>query len=389
MTVNRDPVVVIGAGPYGLSVAAHLNARNVPTLVFGKTMAFWEAMPKEMFLKSVWSAATLEDPARRHTLTRYAEATGTTKQDPIPLPYFLAYGKWFQQKTVPSVDPTFVRRLSSQDKRFLLEMEDGRDIRASRVVMAVGIGPFPYMPEVFRNVPRELASHTTHNWKFERFRDKRVAVVGHGQSALEWAAMLHEAGAQVEVLARDNVIWIDRRLYRYTGPAKHIFYPSSDVGPPGLNWLISFPQIFRYLPEETRAVVDQRAIRPAGSTWLRERVEFKIATTENVSVTAATPQGDELRLDLSDGSTRTVDHVICGTGYKPDVATIDFLDPALRAQIVNHDGLPDLTPGFESSVPGLHFVGALANFNFGPICRFVAGAKASAPHVARTAARVA
>jgi hypothetical protein len=387
--VDRDPVAVIGAGPYGLSVAAHLKARNVPTLIFGKTMEFWQGMPPQMYLKSVWSAATLRDGKGDHTLSHFAEATGSTKQDPIPLPYFLNYGKWYQEQVVPDVDPCYVERLAQDGPRFRLEMADGRTVMASRVVLAVGIGPFPYVPETFRNLPDELVSHTMRYADLAPFKGKSVAVVGHGQSALEWAAMLYEVGAQVEVLARDTVIWIDRKLYRYTGPAKHIFYPSSDVGPPGLNWLIAFPQIFRRLSDETRYTVDQRAIRPAGATWLRHRVDGVIQITESTAVTKATPSGDRLTLALSDGTSRTVDHVFCGTGFKPDVSQIGFLDEALVQRIQAADGLPILTRSFESSVPNLHFVGALANFNFGPICRFVAGAKVSAPHIAARAARVA
>ncbi len=387
--MDRDPVAVIGAGPYGLTVAAHLKARNVPTVVFGKAMEFWQGMPNAMFLKSVWSAATLRDGFGGHTLSDFAEATGTTKQDPIPLPYFLAYGKWYQEQLVPDIDPTFVKHLVRDGGRFRLEMADGRTVMASRVVLAVGIGPFSYLPQVFEGVPDEFVSHTSRFADLSRFKGKTVAVVGHGQSALEWAAMLHEVGAEVEVLARADVIWIDRKLYRYTGPAKHIFYPSSDVGPPGLNWLISYPQVFRLLPNETRFTVDQRAIRPAGATWLRTRVDGVISITENVEVNRATPSGDRLRLELSDGTDRLVDHVFCGTGYRPDVTQIDFVDDALQAQIQANDGLPVLSRSFESSVPGLHFVGALANFNFGPICRFVAGAKVSAPAIASHAARVA
>jgi hypothetical protein len=201
--------------------------------------------------------------------------------------------------------------------------------------------------------------------------------------------MLHEAGAEVEVIARDTVIWIDRKLYRYTGPAKHIFYPSSDVGPPGLNWLIAYPQIFRRLSDETRATVDQRAIRPAGATWLRQRVDGIIPITEHTAVTKARTSGERLTIELSDGTARTVDHVFCGTGFKPTVNQIGFLDAGLAERIQATGGLPILSRTFESSVPNLHFVGALANFNFGPICRFVAGAKVSAPSIAAYAARAA
>lgn len=388
---HNDTTVVIGAGPYGLSVAAHLRAKNIPTHVFGKTMDFWQKMPADMYLKSFWSAASLSDPGGKYTLDKYAASIGSHEQRPIPLPFFLEYCRWFQEHAVPDIDPTYVQSLTHDGEQFKVELADGRSVDASHVVVATGIAPFANIPEFACNLPPWLASHTQEHTDLTKFKGRNVAVVGRGQSALEYAALLHEAGAIVEVIARGPIIWINRKLYDNTGPARHIFYPPSDVGPPGLNWVIAYPQVFSRLPDKMRDSIDKRAVRPAGAQWLRPRVEGKVRLTPETSIVKATPQGEGLYCELSDGTTREIDYIFLGTGYQADIETLKFIDPALRQKVVTQDGSPVQTSSFESSVPHLYFVGALSGFTFGPICRFVAGSGAAAhqiaQHVARTTTR--
>ncbi len=384
---SNDTTVVIGAGPYGLSAAAHLKGRGIPTLVFGKTMEFWQNMPARMYLKSVWTASTFSDPGGHYSLNQYTTSIGSPKKEPIPLPYFLDYGQWFQQHAVPDVDPTYVRLLARDGQGFHLELADGRTVKAHRVVVATGVSTFTYVPDFARDLPETLASHTQLHKDFAQFKGRNVVVIGRGQSGLETAALLHEVGANVELIVRGQIIWIDRRLYRSTGPARHIFYPASDVGPPGINLLTARPLFYRHLPEGTRDKFSRRSIRPAGADWLRERVEGKIKTTPDTHITSAKPQQNGLRLELSDGTTREVDYLFLGTGYRPDLHKLSFIDPALQQEVRNENGFPVLNTWFESSVPRLHFIGALGNYTFGPICRFVAGSAAAARQVARGATR--
>ncbi|MFI5273482.1 MAG: FAD-dependent oxidoreductase [Ktedonobacterales bacterium] len=387
--MNDDPVAVIGAGPYGLSVAAYLQQHGIPARIFGKTMQFWSNMPDGMHLKSVWSASSLSDHAQRYTLDAYTASLGAPKREPITLPYFVAYGKWFAERAGFDVDPTFIRTLARDgDGRFHLELDDGRSLAARKVVVATGIDSFASVPKFARHLPPELASHTKTHKDFERFRGKRVAVLGRGQSAVQTAAFLHETGAEdVELLARGPVIWINRKLYNKTGPAKHIFYPSSDVGPPGLNWLIHYPLLYRRLSDDARFRVDQRATRPSGAPWLKHRVVDLVRETSGVEIEHATPRGEQLELGLSDGSTRTVDHLFLATGFRPHLDSLGFLDADLRADLLDHDGFPLLNPWFEASVPDLYFCGAIASYNFGPLCRFVAGARVSARQILRHSER--
>ena len=386
--MERDQVIVIGAGPYGLAISAYLKARGVPTLTLGKPMEFWQKMPGGMNLKSVWSASSIADPDRRFTLDHYTRAnTAFTKCEPIPLPDFVKYGQWYQRHLLPDVDRTYARWLTLDGGGFRVELEDGRATWAAHVVVAVGIESFAYMPSFTRGLPPELVSHTQDYQDFDAFAGRSVAVLGRGQSAVQTAAFLHEAGAETELIARGPVVWINRKLYDKTGPAKHIFYPASDVCPPGYNWLIHYPSLFRRLPDATRAKVEERAIRPSGAKWLRERVEHVVTETAGAEVLAARARGGRLKLQLSDGTTRMVDHLFAGTGYAPSLDRFAFLDPALRSEVVDHRGYPILSPAFESSVPGLYFAGAIASYNFGPLCRFVAGSQVAAQQISHQVAR--
>ncbi len=379
--MRTEPVVVVGAGPYGLAIAAHLHSQGIPVRVFGKPMAFWDNMPPGMHLKSVWSASSIADPEQRYTLSRYTESLGATQTEPVPLPYFADYGRWFQRQAVPDVEHSLVTGLERDGAGFRVELDDGRDVLAQRVIVATGIESFAHMPAFAEGLPKELVSHSQAHKDFTPFKGKTVAVLGRGQSAVQTAAFLHEAGADAEVIARGPIIWINRKLYRLPQPARGLVYPWSDVGPVGLNWVCHFPQFFRMLPEETRARIDQRAVRPAGAPWLKHRVVGLVRETSGVEIRAAVPVGDRLQIELSDGTSRLVDHLIAGTGYRPHIDRFGFIAPELRAAVQTVDGFPVLNGGFESSVANLYFVGAIASYNFGPLCRFVAGTRVTASQI--------
>ncbi|HEY0756469.1 MAG TPA: FAD-dependent oxidoreductase [Ktedonobacteraceae bacterium] len=378
--------VVIGAGPYGLAVSAYLREAGIPTLTFGKPMEFWRNMPAGLCLKSVWSASHLADPARKFSLENYLAAKDLPKPEPIPLDFFLNYGQWFQEQAVPEVDPTYVQMLTHDGQSFHLSLADGREISAARVIVATGIGNFTRLPDYARDLPPTIAAHTQKYGDLSSFQGRRVAMIGSGQSALEYAALLHEAGAQVEIIAREPFIWHSRILYERTGPARRIFYPPGDVGPPGINWLVSFPVLFSHLPDGIKQPVHIRATRPAGAKWLRSRVEGQIRLTPCTRVEQAIQRDQQLMLKLDDGTQREIDFLFLGTGYQADIKRLPFLDPALISQMRIRNGYPELNTGFESSVRNLHFVGALAGQTFGPVCRFLSGAPLLARQITRRAA---
>lgn len=371
--VTKETTVIVGAGPYGLAAAAHLKAKNLPFFIYGKPMEFWKKMPTGMFLKSTWASLNIADSGDAYTLAKYGKAHRIPKQDPVSLKTFLSYSQWYLENMKLDIDQTYVKTLAQDGKGFRVELEDGRSVKAGRVLIASGVAPFPAIPEALKNLPKELVSHSQDHSDFLDFQGKKVIVIGRGQSAFESAALLIEAGAEVELIARGPIVWIDRRLYRYTGFAKRLFYAPSDIGPAGISWLVAFPQVFQRFSEQTRISIDTRSVRPSVAPWIRTRVEGRFAVTPKTAIVEAIEKGDGLDLKLSDGSTRQIDHIVLGTGYQPELETLTYIDPALRQQVQKYQGYPRLNQWFESSVPHLYFSGALAAYNFGPICRFVTG----------------
>jgi FAD-dependent urate hydroxylase len=341
-------------------------------------------MPKWMLLRSPLAGSHLSDPQGALTLEAYHAASGNEITAPLPLCRFIDYGRWFQSQAVPDTDRRKIERIEKNGNGFQLTVEDGEVWQARRVIIAAGIEPFASKPEEFKHVPRELASHSCDHCDLGRFAEKRVVVIGAGQSALESAALLHEAGADVEVLVRAPFVrWLWRHKWFHTfKPVARMLYAPADVGQAGLSQLVARPHLFRRIPRSVQDRWGKRAIRPAGAAWLNPRCQPIRITTSRV-VTSAVPQGDKLFLTLNDGTERSVDHALLATGFRVDIAHYPFLSKPLLKSIETINGHPKLKNGFESSVPGLHFLGAPAAWSFGPLMRFVAGADFASRNLTR------
>lgn len=381
-------VAVIGAGPHGLSAAVHLRRAGVAAQVFGPPMSFWRGMPKGMRLRSNMSATNMIEPVGPFSLSSYMAEIGEKFGHPVSLQRFVEYGSWVQRSAVPDVDTRMIDRITRSGAGFGLELEDGERVTARRVVVACGIAAFENMPPGFDHLPQGLVSHTGHHDDLARFAGKRVAVVGGGQSAFESAVLMNERGAEVELIARaPDIVWLRSwSPIHFMGRLGKLVYAPTDVGPLWYSRLVATPALFTRLPRETQDRIAHRSIRPACSYFVKVRVDGVRMTTAT-DVTGAVPAGGGLELTLSDGSTRTVDHLMFGTGYKVDVRRYPFLSETLLPDLKVVDGYPVLRRGFESSVPGLHFLGAPAARSFGPIMRFVSGSWYGGSRVAQGIAR--
>jgi FAD-dependent urate hydroxylase len=372
--MDEIDIAVIGTGPHGLAAAAHLRRAGFDCLLLGDPMSFWREMPAGMLLRSNWTATSIAEYDGPLSLDSYCADTGTALKLPIPLERFREYGAWVQQHVAPDVDGRLVDRVELDGDTFVLTLNDGTRLRAYRVVVAAGIAPFVHRPAVSAGLPAGLASHTADHRDLSRFSGQQVLVVGGGQSALESAALLHESGADVDVLVRaDHINWLHGGKYhRKLGRLAPLVYAPTDVGPMGISRIVAVPDLFRRLPRSVQDPMAARAIRPAGAAWLKPRLE-NVPIQLGRTLRAARPVGEKLQVELDDGTVRAVDHLLFGTGYRVDITRYPFLDPSLVGSVKCVDGYPLLRPGMESSVPRLHFLGAPAARSFGPIMRFVAG----------------
>jgi hypothetical protein len=370
-------VTIIGAGPYGLSAAAFLRAANVEMRIFGEPMAFWERqMPAGMCLRSNWGASHIADPRHELTLDAYCREGSNHMPRPIPLEGFIAYGRWYQCHGAQNLENRQVRTVEVDPKGFKVILADGEQFSSRRVVVATGIGAFASRPVEFDKIPGELASHSSEHNDLRKFANRHVVVIGAGQSALESSALLKESGVTVEVIARENALnWVGLHPgLHHLGMISRMLYSTRDVGPAGISRLVAMPHLFRRFPRFLQDRTAYRAIRPAGSSWLRPRLTG-VPITVGRKVVAATVAGSQVRLRLDDGQERLVDHALLATGFRVDVSRYPFLSKSLLNCLKTTNGYPVLRPGLESSIPGLHFVGKSAAWSFGPLLGFVSGAE--------------
>ncbi len=385
-------VAIVGAGPYGLSLAAHLSSAGVSHAQFGIPMNLWRAaMPKGMFLKSQGFASNLSSPDGRHTLAAFCAATSRPYRSyglPVSLDTFVAYGMWFQQELVPGLRQTLVSEVVPKDGHYELSLADGGQVQAGRVVVAAGVEHFARMPELLADLPASVCSHSSWHQDLGTFAGQRVLVLGRGQSALESAALLHESGADVTVVARKPALaWNGQPLPPDRPLLQRLAEPEAGLGSGWGTWLYSdHPGIFRLLPASSRVQRAATALGPAGACWLRERVEgqFQVLLSHTLTGAVADGTGVRLRFDGPDGPAELgADHVIAATGYRSDVRRLTFLSDLLRPGLRTLADTPVVDRHYQSSVEGLYFIGPAVAPTFGPVMRFVFGAD----HAARTVAR--
>jgi thioredoxin reductase len=390
-------VAIIGAGPYGLSLAAHLAGRGVDFRIFGSPMHTWRtSMPEGMVLKSEGNASDLYDPDGEMTLAGFCTDQGLPYKDvgyPIPLATFIDYGVAFQQRYVPRLEDRVVTAVKPAAYGFDLHLKDGEVAPARRVVVAAGIRDYEYMPPKLAALPPGLASHSAQHVRADQFADKDVAIIGGGASAVNLAPLLLQAGARPTMIVR-------RPKIAYCGPPterslwEKLKEPESGLGTGWRSWACCWmPMVFHAMPESFRVMIVQKHL-PAAPGWtLKPQVDGIVPAITGALIASAEAVGGRVRLelDLRDGGKRVViaDHVVAGTGYKVDMRKLPFFGPEVldRLDCVNHT--PRLSRWFETSVPGLHFVGTAAANSFGPMMRFAYGAGFVSRRLSRRLARTA
>lgn len=375
-------VAIIGAGPYGLSIAAHLAASGVDFRIFGSPMHTWRtSMPEGMVLKSEGNASNLFDPDGEFPMARYCAERGLPYKDvghPVPLSTFINYGITFQQRYVPALEDRLVTTVLPTRYGFDVALDDGEVVQARRVIVATGIRAYEYMPPQLADLPIELASHSALHVKVGGFNGQEVAIIGGGASAINLAALLHQNGAQVTLVAR-------RPRIEYCGPPSErtlmdrIREPESGLGTGWRSWACcAMPMVFHSMPEPFRLMIVRKHL-PAAPGWtLQPQVDGIVPTILGATIARADARNGRVRLglELRAGGERelTVDHVIAGTGYRVDMRRLAFFGPAVLDRLACADNTPRLSRFFESSIPGLHFVGTAAANSFGPMLRFAYGA---------------
>jgi thioredoxin reductase len=387
-------VLVIGAGPFGLSISAHLKNRGIEHTVVGRPMNTWRAhMPLGLFLKSEPYGSVISAPARGYDIATYSQMHRfddyVDRVGPLSLERFLGYADWFTDQLVPDVRDLTVTKVTPRDSGFMVEFAEEVPAFFRQVIIATGVLPYAHIPSELSDLPSDLMTHSCAHDRLDQFSGRRVAVIGAGQSSLQTAALLHEAGADVQVIARRHEIIWEEQVAPEIGLLDYVLRPPTKLCE---GWGCAFydsPDAFRMLPESIRVKKALSALGPKGAWWLRDRVEGVLDVLLGHKLKSAEPHGSgvTLNLDGPEQSSITADHVIAGTGFRVDMARLQFLSEEIQTGLVKRANCPLVNRAGESTVPGLYFAGAPTVVSLGPGVRFISGTHQTAAQLARSVSR--
>ena len=379
---HATELLIVGAGPFGLAMAAYAEDHGLPYTIAGVPMQFWRShMPPGMLLRSGddWHL----DPAAEYTIERFFQTHGIRPADvdPLPLAVYLEYVDWFCEQRQIEALQTQIRHLDvADDGGFLATLEDGATVAAKRVLLALGMGYFAYLPlELVERLPASRFAHTRDVIDLAALRGQRCLIVGGRQSAFEWAALLREAGA--------GEVFVS---YRHATPT----FTASDWSwvEPLISGMVAEPGWFRSLTPEQQADIRQRMWaegRLKLEPWLAPRLNHPaIHMLPATNVRRCSEQTDgTLLVELDSAETITVDTVILATGYRVNLEQVPLLaEGNLLARLETRNGYPALNERFESSVPGLFFTSFAAGQDFGPFFGFTVAVRAAATIIGRAIA---
>lgn len=369
----KTKLLIIGAGPFGLGLAAYASGQGMDYIIAGKPMEFWKNnMPNGMYLRSAsdWSL----DPTGKASIMNYLAKLGKTpaEVEPLSRDFYLEYCQWFQEQHGIQALPFYVTQLEKTADHFVANLENGEVIEAEKVVVAIGMGYFKNQPsELTALLPAGRYSHTCDAVEFSSQKGKRVLILGGRQSAFEWAALLNDEGAAEVHLA-----------HRHESPK----FAEADWSwvPPLVDHMVDEPAWFRNLPQAEKDAVSKRMWgegRLKVEPWLEKRVmKPNTYIHEKAGVTSCAERADgALDVKLDNGDSFTVDDVILATGYKVDMAQVPFIkNSSLLEKIEVKNGFPVLDPHFQTSAAGLFFTSMPAGQDFGPFFGFTVSVRASA-----------
>ena len=363
-------LLVVGAGPYAYAAAAFAQERGISTRIVGRPMSFWrDQMPQDMYLRSGrdWHL----DACGVHTFEAYFEDRGLdpSEHDPIPIAVFLDHTDWFAECKKLGVEHIAVESLTKPEGHFEAAMSDGSTITAERVLAAPGVAHFAALPDWYAEVSAARRSHTSELVAFDDLASARVAIIGGRQSAYEWAALLCDHGAErVHVIHRHEtpafakVSWAFMNGYVDQTLAQRGWWRGLSAADQQ-SIALEFWQVGRLTLED----------------WLVPRLRPDlVASHPRTEVASVGSAGDgPVTLELSDGEAVVVDHVVFASGYRADLSAVPYLAEVID-QVSVVDGFPRLSPGFETTLPGLFVTGFAATRDFGPFYGFTKGCPSAA-----------
>lgn len=373
------PVLIIGAGPYGIAIALELYRLRIPFLIHGEIFSLWHKHTlTDASLRSDVHVSEVFTKDRRFRLDRHLHQTLPAEQarqicgGRVPVRLFRDYLQQVaRQLPFPVASERIVNVGHDRHANFRAITESGRDIVASQIVLACGIESHRSMPYCLAKLNDDRVAHSWQVDRYEHVRDQRVLVVGSGQSAAETIALLRP---------KNRVTWIYRTEPIYYADPIALPRPVFDLAMRGSH-------IFSMLPHWLRLRLRQRMLGTTVTPDLKPQFNSGDVVSIRADVQSLNLQREAEGL-RSHEMNLTFDRIVACTGYRYGVRNLSILEPSLRDAIVCDNDIPQLDRRFMTSLPGLYIVGAMAELKHGPAMRFMCGTRsATALVVAAIAAR--
>ncbi|MGI9534437.1 MAG: NAD(P)-binding domain-containing protein [Thermodesulfobacteriota bacterium] len=371
---NSIDLIIIGAGPFGLSAASFANFHKIDYLVIGKPMSFWkENIPENMYLRSGldWHL----DPQGKYTIEAFINTKNKPQKNinPLPLSLFLEYATWFQDQQNIHVLEKVIEKLDylEEERKYLITLKDANTIKAKNVLIAIGFKFFIKLPhDLLKILPADSFTHTCDTVNFEKFKNKLVLIIGGRQSAYEWAALIVEAGAktihishrhETPEFAESNWEWID----------------------PFMDQMVDNPKWYSALTEQEKEEIDRKFWTEDSlklEPWLLPRINrdnVKIWPLSNVIKCDESESGKYI-VHIDNGDKLEVDHIILATGYKVDINNVPFLSSGnILSKLKINEGFPDLDGYLQTNLPGLYMTSLIATKSFGRFFAYTVSCRTS------------
>jgi FAD-dependent urate hydroxylase len=350
-------------------------------------------MPLGLFLKSEPYGSVISSATQGYDIATYSRLHGfddyVDRVGPLPLERFLGYADWFTGQLVPDIQDVTVTSVTPGGGGFKVEFAEEAPVFARQVIIATGLLPYAHIPNELSGLPADLMTHSSAHRRLDQFHGRRVAVIGGGQSALQTAALLHEEGADVQVIVRRQQLTWEKQVAQEIGLLDYVKRPPVKLCEGWGCVAYDSPRAFRMLPESIRIRKALSTFGPAGAWWLRDRVEGVIEVLTGHGLRSAEAHGSGVRLQLDGPGQPSIeaDHVIAGSGFRIDVSRLPFLPEEIQAALVTRANCPLVNRAGESTAPGLYFAGAHTMVSLGPGVRFISGTHHTAARIARSVAR--
>ncbi|MBB6734060.1 NAD(P)-binding domain-containing protein [Cohnella zeiphila] len=361
-------VMIVGAGPYGISLAYELWRRKVPFVIAGQPFSLWfDHTLGSMSIRSDYHTSEIYTRDKMFNIERFIRQKFPDRADEllnhrIPTSVFRDYLRDVLKRLPFPIERQKVVHVKKQGAFFVHTLEDGRQVVSEASVMATGIENHRVIPDGLAPLRSDLVLHSWQVADYEKLKNKRLLVVGAGQSAAECAAHLSK---------ENQVTWVMRK--------QPVFYSEPiNLPKPVFKFILYATPYYYFLPPRIKSLLGQKFVETTITPDMKSLWESKDLRTVYADV-------NDLKLYEEEGGpirsgvlNESYDRVIAATGFRYRLDALRFLDPGLRRAIRVEGDIPIVNFRFETSVAKLFMVGGITEPRYGPAQRFMIGARHAA-----------